>query len=138
MGNTISYRIADHQLDLGDGNGSIKGLQYDSKASRYAGVPYISHDGGPFDATRFGPICSQDLHYTSSKKDRLPEEAYGEDCLRLNIWTPVNSDENKKWLVMLWLYGGWFQMGDPSHEAGMDPTELISSGKLNAIVVAIE
>lgn len=28
-------------------------------------------------------------------------------------------------------------MGDPSHEPGMDPTELISSGGLNAIVVAI-
>uniref|UniRef100_A0A8H7NC23 Carboxylic ester hydrolase n=1 Tax=Bionectria ochroleuca TaxID=29856 RepID=A0A8H7NC23_BIOOC len=38
---------------------------------------------------------------------------------------------------MLWLHGGWFQMGDPSQEPGMDPTELISTGGLNAIVVAI-
>ncbi|KAF5971494.1 putative acetylcholinesterase precursor [Fusarium bulbicola] len=38
---------------------------------------------------------------------------------------------------MLWLHGGWFQMGDPSQDPGMDPTELISTGGLNAIIVAI-
>lgn len=38
---------------------------------------------------------------------------------------------------MLWIHGGWFQMGDPSQTPDMDPTELISSGGLNAIVVAI-
>ena len=45
--------------------------------------------------------------------------------------------KGKKWPVMLWLHGEWFQMGDPSHEPGMDPTELISTGGLNAIVVEI-
>ena len=38
---------------------------------------------------------------------------------------------------MLWLHGGWFQMGDPSQEAGMDPTEMIATGGLDSIVVAI-
>lgn len=38
---------------------------------------------------------------------------------------------------MPWLHGGWFQMGDPCHDVGMHPIELISTGKLNAIVVAI-
>ncbi|KAL2807651.1 alpha/beta-hydrolase [Aspergillus granulosus] len=38
---------------------------------------------------------------------------------------------------MVWFHGGWFQMGDPSHEASMDPTELISTGKLNAVFVAV-
>ncbi|KAF7917200.1 uncharacterized protein EAE98_010305 [Botrytis deweyae] len=158
MGNTISYNVAEHKLDLGDGKGSITGLQYDTKARRYAGVPYAlpplgdlrwrkpqplpadhtytSHDGTPFDATKFGPICPQ-AAYMSAKKIGTPEEAFGEDCLRLNIWTPVEAAKDKKWPVMLWLHGGWFQMGDPSHEPGMDPTELISTGKLNAIVVAI-
>ncbi|KAL3417649.1 hypothetical protein PVAG01_10659 [Phlyctema vagabunda] len=162
MGNTISYNVTEHQLDLGDGRGSIKGLQYDSKARRYAGVPYAqppvgdlrwrkpqalpadhmyaSPDGTAFDATRFGPICPQAVNYTSANKHGPPDRAYDEDCLRLNIWTPVEESsegERERWPVMLWLHGGWFQMGDPSHEAGMDPTELISTGKLRAIVVAV-
>jgi carboxylesterase type B len=63
----------------------------------------------------------------------------GEDCLRLNIWTPVPKagEEGKKWPVMLWLHGGWFQVGDPSHEVGMNHTELMATGGLNAIFVAI-
>lgn len=32
---------------------------------------------------------------------------------------------------------GWSQLGDPSHEVGMDPAELISTGGLKAIVVAV-
>lgn len=160
MGNTISYEEAEHRLDLGK-KGCITGLQYDSKSRRYAGIPYalppmedhrwrkprplpINHSysspgGQPFDATKFGPICPQETNYTSANKHGSPETIYGEDCLRLNIWTPVEAPDegNGKWPVMLWLHGGWFQIGDPSHEPGMNPTEMISTGKLNAIVVAI-
>ncbi|KAL4788141.1 Alpha/Beta hydrolase protein [Aspergillus varians] len=70
---------------------------------------------------------------------QIPQHEYGEDCLQLNIWTPVPKDEGNqppKWPVMVWFHGGWFQMGDPSHEASMDPTELISTGGLNAVFVA--
>ncbi|KAF7586077.1 hypothetical protein BBP40_009608 [Aspergillus hancockii] len=38
---------------------------------------------------------------------------------------------------MIWFHGGWFQIGDPSQEASMDPTELISTGQLNAVFVAV-
>lgn len=165
MGNTLSrYHETDHQLDLG-AQGSIKGLQFDCKSRRYLGVPYAlppigehrwrkprplpsehsycGTDGKPFDATRFGPICSQALNYTSANNYINSDSVYNEDCLRLNIWTHVDytgdgiRDAKKTWPVMLWLHGGWFQMGDPSHEIGMDPTEMISTGKLNAVVVAI-
>jgi carboxylesterase type B len=71
-------------------------------------------------------------------KKNITQHEFGEDCLRLNIWTPVSKDENAApWPVMVWFHGGWFQMGDPSHEASMDPTELISTGKLNAVFVAV-
>lgn len=129
MGNTISYQVTERQLDLGD-KGTIKGVQYDSKACRYAGVPYALpptgdhrwrkprplpknysytlQDGKPFNATEFGPICNQASNYTSAKKGTLPEELFGEDCLRVNIWTPVPAAENTNKLpVMLWLHGGW-------------------------------
>ncbi|KAH8687309.1 carboxylesterase [Tricladium varicosporioides] len=161
MGNTLSgYHVVDHEIDLGRA-GCIRGTQYDNKARRYAGVPYalppigdlrwrkpsplpISHsyssaNGTPFDATKFGAVCLQP-NYSASVKKSLSEHVFSEDCLKLNIWTPVaegQRDRNTKWPVMIWLHGGWFQMGDPSHEIGMDPTELISTGKLNAIVVAV-
>ncbi|KAH6682703.1 carboxylesterase [Halenospora varia] len=161
MGNTLSgYHVTDHEVDLGKA-GRIKGTQYDTKARRYAGVPYalppIGHlrwrkpnplptchlysrtNGTPFDATKFGAVCLQP-NYSASVKKALSEHVFSEDCLKLNIWTPVSeegSDRNTKWPVMIWLHGGWFQMGDPSHEAGMDPTEMISTGKLNAVVVAV-
>ncbi|KAH6691478.1 Alpha/Beta hydrolase protein [Plectosphaerella plurivora] len=156
MGNTISYQDEPFILSLGS-KGSIRGLQRDNKSRRYAGVPYAlpptgdrrwrkpqplptsfsynSPEGAPYDATRFQSLCPQKAFHVG-KAEGGDGGDYSEDCLFVNIWTPVG-ETNKKWPVMLWLHGGWFQMGDPSHEPGMDPTELISTGGLDAIVVAI-
>ncbi|KAL4738452.1 Alpha/Beta hydrolase protein [Aspergillus similis] len=150
MGNTISYTTTPIDLCLG-------------KARRYAGIPYAfpptgehrwrkprplppsykytgSSPDSAFDATEFKPVCPQKVYHVGGSAEG-GDGAYSEDCLFVNIWTPVPdpqiSKNEQKWPVMLWLHGGWFQMGDPSQEAGMDPTELISTGKLNAIVVAI-
>ncbi|KPM38473.1 hypothetical protein AK830_g8106 [Neonectria ditissima] len=157
MGNTISYQETPFDLSLGE-KGTIRGLQFDNKSRRYAGVPYALPPTGqnrwrkprplpasytygevpgvPYDATKFRPVCPQKaFHVGNAEGD---SDTFSEDCLFVNIWTPVQkSQEEKKWPVMLWLHGGWFQMGDPSQEPGMDPTELISTGGLNAIVVAI-
>ncbi|KXJ90352.1 Alpha/Beta hydrolase protein [Microdochium bolleyi] len=162
MGNSISYTTIPHELDLG-AKGKIRGVQYDNKARRYAGVPYAlpptgqhrwkkprplptehvyrSDDGskdGVFDATQFQRLCPQRAFHVGEGSH---DDKYGEDCLFVNIWTPVEKPgqegAKRDWPVMLWLHGGWFQMGDPSHEVYMDPTELISTGGLDAIVVAI-
>lgn len=158
MGNTISYTETPCDLQLG-GKGVIRGLQFDQKSRRYAGVPYAlppvgerrwrkpqhlpisyrysNEDGGPYDATNFKSVCPQKAFHVGSAEGGAG--AYSEDCLFVNIWTPVpQNDEHLENLpVMLWLHGGWFQMGDPSQDPGMDPTEMISTGGLNAIVVAI-
>ncbi|KAF9883410.1 hypothetical protein FE257_003493 [Aspergillus nanangensis] len=156
MGNAISYDQKPFDLDLGD-KGAIRGLQFDNKSRRYAGIPYAlpptgehrwrkprqlpanytySDDtGSPFDATQFKAVCPQNAFHVG--KAEGGSGTYSEDCLFVNIWTPVGDENREKWPVMLWLHGGWFQMGDPSQEPGMDPTELISTGGLNAIVVAI-
>ncbi|RDW93370.1 Carboxylic ester hydrolase [Aspergillus mulundensis] len=159
MGNTISYTKTPVDLPLGP-KGTIRGLQFDTKSRRYAGIPYAlpptgshrwrkprplppnhtysSNPNTPYDATQFKPICPQKAYHVGGSAEG-GNGAYSEDCLFVNIWTPVPdpSSPDKKWPVMLWLHGGWFQMGDPSQEAGMDPTELIATGKLDAIVVAI-
>ncbi|OIW34821.1 alpha/beta-hydrolase [Coniochaeta ligniaria NRRL 30616] len=158
MGNTISYQDTPYDLNLGQ-KGTIRGLQRSNKSRRYAGVPYAlpptgqhrwrkprplpaSHvyadeAGNPYDATEFKAVCPQKAFHVGSAEGG--EGAYSEDCLFVNIWTPVEKSEGegKKWPVMLWLHGGWFQMGDPSQESGMDPTELIATGGLDAVVVAV-
>ncbi|KAL3446697.1 Alpha/Beta hydrolase protein [Aspergillus insuetus] len=159
MGNTLSaYKTSECEIEIAGDRGKIKGLQFDSKSRRFANVAYAlppigerrwrkpqplpqsylySTEGQPFDGTKFGQVCLQP-NYSASVKKNIPQHEYGEDCLRLNIWTPVSKDENTApWPVMVWFHGGWFQMGDPSHEASMDPTELISTGKLNAVFVAV-
>ncbi|KAF5581277.1 triacylglycerol lipase II precursor [Fusarium pseudocircinatum] len=159
MGNSISYTTSDCHVNLPN-HGSLKGLQFDSKSRRFAGVPYAqppvgnlrwrkpqpfpkthlyeSLDGSPFDATHFGPVCPQ-ANYSKNVSEHIPKHAYSEDCLRLNIWTPVPdpNEPDKKWPVMVWFHGGWFQVGDPSQEESMDPTELISTGGLQAVFVAV-
>ncbi|SCO84261.1 related to triacylglycerol lipase II precursor [Fusarium oxysporum] len=159
MGNSISYTTSECRVNLPN-NGSLKGLQFDSKSRRFAGVPYAqppvgnlrwrkpqpfpkthqyeSLDGSPFDATHFGPVCPQ-ANYSKNVSEHIPKHAYSEDCLRLNIWTPVPdlNEPDKKWPVMVWFHGGWFQVGDPSQEESMDPSELISTGELQAVFVAV-
>lgn len=159
MGQTISYTKKIHELDLAD-KGAIHGIQFDQKARRYAGIPYAlpptgtrrwrkpvplppsyqfkSADGtGPYDATKFRDVCPQKvLDVGHVGKD---PNTYSEDCLYLNIWTPIPdpTQPDKKWPVKLWIHGGWFQMGDPSQTYDMDPTELITAGGLDSIVIAI-
>jgi carboxylesterase type B len=158
MGNTISYEETPVEVMLG-GKGRLRGTQFDNKACRYAGIPYAlpplgenrwrspqplppSHvfrddAGGPYDAQRFRSICPQEAFHVAEADGG--GNGYSEDCLFLNIWTPPSTSpaDSEGWPVMLWVHGGWFQMGDPSQTPDMDPTELISTGGLNAIVVAI-
>lgn len=157
MGNSLSYERTPTELTLGH-KGCICGTRFDNKACRYAGVPYAlppvgeyrwrkpqplpaSHvyadeHGGPYNAQHFKAICPQKAFHVAEADGG--GDGYSEDCLFLNIWTPVgNPPSDDGWPVMLWLHGGWFQMGDPSQTPDMDPTELISTGGLNAIVVAV-
>ncbi|KAK1593821.1 Alpha/Beta hydrolase protein [Colletotrichum navitas] len=158
MGNNISYQETPVELSLGN-RGTIRGLQLDKKSRRFTGVPYAlpptgehrwrkarplpadytyaDASGGAYDATKFRAVCPQKVW--SVVKPDGGKNVYSEDCLFVNIWTPVpaEGEENKKWPVQLWIHGGWFQIGDPSHEPGMDATELITTGGLNSIVVAI-
>ncbi|CAH0025178.1 unnamed protein product [Clonostachys rhizophaga] len=160
MGNSISYTAFDCHVDLLKNAGTLKGLQFDSKSRRFAGVPYAQPpvndlrwrkpaplpqgqvysepDGSPYDATSFGPVCPQ-ANYSKTVSEHVPNHVYNEDCLRLNIWTPVPDPQvpDPKWPVMVWFHGGWFQVGDPSQEESMDPTELISTGNLQAVFVAV-
>ncbi len=58
----------------------------------------------------------------------------GEDCLRVNVWTPAIND-NKKRPVMVWLHGGGFQSGSGQELGSYDGENLSRRG--DVVVVSL-
>ncbi len=58
----------------------------------------------------------------------------GEDCLRVNVWTPGIND-NKKRPVMFWIHGGGFQAGSGQELPSYDGENLAKRG--DVVVVSV-
>ncbi len=56
----------------------------------------------PILADEYGPICPQG-------RARLPQS---EDCLVLNLWTPIDRSGDEPLPVMVWIHGGGFRAGN--------------------------
>lgn len=56
----------------------------------------------PLPAHEYGPICPQ-------RRAQLPQS---EDCLHLNLWTPIDRAGNEPLPVMVWIHGGGFRGGN--------------------------
>jgi para-nitrobenzyl esterase len=85
---------------------------------------------------QYGQVCPQvaragwandEEAWLFSWDDGIP----GEDCLRVNVWTPGIND-NKKRPVMVWLHGGGFQAGSGQELPSYDGENLARRG---AVVV---
>jgi para-nitrobenzyl esterase len=88
---------------------------------------------------QYGFVCPQDKG-TGRQND---EEAFmfqwndsveGEDCLRLNVWTPGINDTGKR-PVMVWLHGGGFTAGSGNDLPAFDGENLARRG--NVVVVTL-
>ncbi|KAK3275281.1 hypothetical protein CYMTET_16580 [Cymbomonas tetramitiformis] len=74
----------------------------------------------PKDCTKPGSMCPQlDIH----KNVYLGNE----DCLYLNIWVPPSASVGSPADVMLWIYGGAFEIGDGSEFGTYDGRSLASN-----------
>lgn len=68
---------------------------------------------GVLTATRMPAECVQNLR-SPSINHYFGDELAGEDCLYLNIWAPAASKAGGKLPVVVWIYGGAFNLGSAS------------------------
>lgn len=108
--------------------GKLRG-KIDQGVHAYLGVPYAAPPIGTLryrapvppaswaderDATSFGPVCLQAPMPGLFGEIGTPDNAPGDDCLNLNIWTPGPSATGRP--VLFWIHGGAFFAG-----SGIDP-----------------
>ncbi len=69
---------------------------------RWRTAQAATHWTEPLQASDYEPICPQG-------RAQLPQS---EDCLYLNVWTPVDRDGDDPLPVMVWIHGGGFRAGN--------------------------
>ncbi len=122
--------------------GGARGKLLDTKggaARAFLGLPYAAPPVGALrwkppapaakwtgtrDAAAFGPRCMQP-HLFDDMFFR--DAGTSEDCLSLNIWTPLAASKSSKLPVMVWIYGGGFVTGSTS-EPRQDGAYLATKG----------
>ncbi|MEJ2216262.1 MAG: carboxylesterase family protein [Gemmatimonadota bacterium] len=123
--------------------GELQGAVADSVAS-FKGIPYAAPPvdslrwrppqpvqawPGTRDATKYGALCMQDVNPNDNGVGPGPAS---EDCLTLNVWTPV-ARGGAALPVMVWIHGGGYVNGSGT-AALYDGTQLAKQG---VVVVTI-
>lgn len=116
----------------------FKGIPY-ARAERFMPPQAPEKWEGIRSSRAYGPTCPQavrggwqsDEHsFAFDWDDGHP----GEDCLRVNIWTPALAD-GKKRPVMVWLHGGGYAAGSGQELPSYDGANLARKG--DAVVVTL-
>jgi para-nitrobenzyl esterase len=110
----------------------FKGIPYalpPVASARWRPPSPMPHWEGVKKTTEFGPACLQPKPTLSNIYTRSPMPM-SEDCLTLNIWTPIHAENAP---VFFWIYGGAL-VGGASREETYDGTHLADRG---IVVVSI-
>lgn len=109
--------------------GTVEGVTLPSGVRAWLGVPFaapplrdlrwkppqpVTSWAGTYHADRIAPECLQPLR-SSRQNHYFGNEATSEDCLYLNIWAPPKASGGAgKLPVVVWIYGGGFNIGSAS------------------------
>ncbi|KAJ7921736.1 sterol esterase [Mycena leptocephala] len=91
---------------------TFRGVPFAQPAVRFSlpQAPKLLH--GVQNATTFSPACPQQP-LSPSFPITLPDEgAVSEDCLKLNVFAPRSASPHSKFPVLVWIYGGGFEIGN--------------------------
>ena len=108
--------------------GALSGTTLETGVKAYLGVPFAAPPvrelrwkapqaalpwAGVRAATSPAPMCLQPGR-GRSMNHYFGAEAVSEDCLYLNIWVPPGAPPSGGWPVLVWIYGGAFNVGSTS------------------------
>lgn len=85
-----------------------------------------------YDATKLPNSCYQmkiDFLNSTGEQIWIPFTPLSEDCLYLNIWTPVAERQQQPLASMVWLYGGGFASGTVSLSKNINDQLVVESKK---------
>ena len=142
----ISFSATDTNPVLNIEGGQVKGVETPTKGIiAYKGIPFAAPPVGNLRwkepqpvvawkgiklANKYGAAAMQvtwDPQSFYGKEWRASGSApFSEDCLYLNVWTPVPGQKNKKLPVAMWIHGGGFREGF-AYEPEMDGGEAWAS-----------
>ena len=118
-----------------------KGIRYAQpplNQNRWNSPQDIENEEYPIQATKFGNACMQTNRLTIWSKQNVfinggdvnkvvDDLTLDEDCLFLNVWTPVN-EENKKLPIMLFIHGGSNRSGSGHDQQLRNGAHLAKEG----------
>jgi para-nitrobenzyl esterase len=108
--------------------GKVAGTQVDSAVKAYLGIPFAAPPirenrwrapqpvkpwSGVLNADTTRAECYQGLR-APSINHYFGDENAAEDCLYLNVWAPSGAKAGDKLPVVVWIYGGAFNVGSAS------------------------